>query len=182
MAVDVHSHVFNGSDLPIDGFILQSASAPRKLTEKIIGKGTKALEDFIHKHASTGANELARMKSGIESWLGREFQEELVGLLMANIPLLSRSQYADKVKRLAAIVLGDRRHAAKMLCEAYPDVKLFVPAMVDFDYRSQPATSLLDQIEVQSALSSQSTRGEIGTTKARICPFVAFNPLKEYGR
>lgn len=184
MAVDVHSHIFNGSDLPIDGFIRHIAPAPRHSTDRWLGKVTVALEGAVHGVAPSGANELAHLQqAGSRARVaGKGAIDKLAQVLSDHIPAFAETKYATLVPNVAKIVLSDRRYAAERLCGLYPDVKLFVPALVDFDYWSdvsKPITPLLDQIRVQAELSRLSMRGQLARSDVRFHPFVGFNPLKE---
>ncbi len=68
------------------------------------------------------------------------------------------------------------------LATTYPDVELFVPALVDFTAatRDRPATKVRDQVRIHSLVSKLSIAGKLpGAERTRIHPMVGFDPLRE---
>jgi predicted TIM-barrel fold metal-dependent hydrolase len=64
----------------------------------------------------------------------------------------------------------------------YPEVELFVPALVDFTAATddRPATKVREQVRIHSFVSKLSVAGKLpGAPKTRIHPLVGYDPLRE---
>lgn len=80
------------------------------------------------------------------------------------------------------LVTRHRYLVAAEVAATYPSVRLFVPALVDFDRtaRDEPSTPVVTQVMIHSLVSKLSVAGGIpGAREVRIHPLVAFCPYRE---
>jgi hypothetical protein len=80
------------------------------------------------------------------------------------------------------LVTKDRHLIASDLATTYPDVALFVPALVDFDHTAGdgPSSPVTEQVTVHSLLAKVSVVGKIpGAPHVRFHPLAAFCPYRE---
>jgi predicted TIM-barrel fold metal-dependent hydrolase len=200
--VDIHCHVFNGSDLPVTGFVAHFipglveisrvlTSVPELIVRTVVG--------FLHKQgidrvAPTAAQELAFLNSAnkanrpiapvIFPTKDATYQQLLdeAAKQLGAVPLLRLDRDTiDRVIQLLFLVTHERARIAATMTTTYKEVDLFTPLLVDYDAwtKDKPATPLVDQIDVHGAVSRASTRGLVGRANARIHPFVAFDPMRE---
>src|SRR5450432_3418242 len=200
--VDIHCHVFNGSDLPVTGFVAHFipglveisrvlTSVPELIVRTVVG--------FLHKQgidrvAPTAAEELAFLADATKAnkAIGpvvfpsqdtryQQLLDEAAKQLGA-VPLLRLDRDTiDRVIQLLFLVTHERARIAATMTTIYKEVDFFTPLLVDYDAwtKDKPATPLVDQIDVHGAVSRASTRGLVGRANARIHPFVAFDPMRE---
>lgn len=252
IVVDVHSHVFNAEDLPIDGFIRKKLSPAVSLLAAAV---TKPL-DFLTQWAAEGISEkedLLRLLNpapfeatqGLPSvepqWISdAELLQDLVadwerrglavpppspfesttaasvddalaaalasappaeayelqlwieewdasvqpaGPFEAWNPVAFVSKVREAVTRFSGalrLVCRRRLEIAGSLAEVYPEVSLFVPALVDFSITSndKPKTDIRQQITIHSLVAKLSIAGGL-PNGARVFPFVGFDPYRE---
>jgi len=187
---DVHCHVFNGSDLPIEGFLSQIALVPQQLTHGL----TSRLHDAIDRLAPSGSDELAviaaleragsRVQAPSDPSLPAEvapLREELSLALKAALPGVDVEALLARVARVLGTAVRPRHLVAAELVGRFESVDLFVPLLVDYDYWTQgfPETHLAEQLRVHSRISALSLRGLLVRERARLHPFAPFNPLRE---
>jgi predicted TIM-barrel fold metal-dependent hydrolase len=185
--VDAHSHTFNGSDLPIQGFVSHVAPVPRSWSEGMAGR----FHTLVDSLATSGEAELAQLDA-LRAKPGplplpklTPLPEELEQLALDFAAKLELGAAGDKAERLAqlfALIVRPRHEIAQAMAADYPQVDLFTPALVDYAYWSSDATKtpLHDQIRVQAVLAELSREGRLGAAgRPRLHPFAPFNPLRE---
>jgi len=192
-AVDVHCHVFNGSDLPIKAFLTQIAPFPNGWTEELAGKFHAA----ISARAPSGAEELQQIEVILETAkriaspsppsippeikaLGQELHAGIVRAFGE-----SRVHSLERFINTAAMITRPRYQLAAQLVATYPTVGLFVPLLVDYDYFSEhegdvAETPLASQLRVHAKLCELSMRELLVRKTARLHSFAPFNPMREY--
>jgi predicted TIM-barrel fold metal-dependent hydrolase len=80
------------------------------------------------------------------------------------------------------LITRHRHMVMSELASTYSDVRLFIPALVDFDHttRDKPATPVREQVAIHSLVSKLSAVGGIPLApEVRVHPFVAFCPYRE---
>jgi predicted TIM-barrel fold metal-dependent hydrolase len=190
LRADAHCHVFNGSDLPIEGFLSQIAMLPQQVTRPLTSRLHRAVDAL----APSGRDELAklaeleragtRVEAPSDPTLPAELatlKDELVQALRPALPNIDFEALVARVTRVLATVVRPRHLVAAELIGRFESLELFVPLMVDYDYWTEgsPETHLTDQLLVQSRLSALSLRGLLVRERARLHPFAPFNPLRE---
>jgi len=194
---DVHCHVFNARDLPIDGFLRRRsplpdqvdagltrwfhrrlvANAPNDEKEKILAilAGRRQVSDDPRHRPLQLAEFLAdvdlpgAVKAIIAAWLDDGSEKKVLHRLLDTAALASSYRFA----------------VADELVHTYREVELFTPSLVDYEgwtmdggpTQIPTATTADEQIELHSLVSLLSMRGLLRSRNARIHPFVAFNPL-----
>ena len=205
---DVHCHTFNANDLPIDGFvrglahgIVQSQGLPgpaAQYTDYLIGPLARLVRAIAVTPTPSDACEIEKLRSALRgekvSWnLRREetAQELLEGFLRIPKlgPLKSHREELKPYFETVAIMSGYRVEVAGMLAADYPQVQLFTPALVDYEYWTdchrrfavqERRTGLADSIILHSMISQLSMCGGIPhAPHARFHGFVPFNPLRQ---
>jgi predicted TIM-barrel fold metal-dependent hydrolase len=89
---------------------------------------------------------------------------------------------ARRFRDALRLITQPRYLVMSALARTYSEVRLFVPALVDFDRtaRDEPSTPVGEQIALHSLVSKLSVVGGIpGAPEARVHPFVAFCPYRE---
>lgn len=185
--VDIHSHIFNASDLNVSGFVSHILPVPPKLTTWF----TDLLAAELHKRSDSAAQELAALEAIIADKSKKIAPasekikpgklEEIAVKLTSNALLLQSSALVGDALATLLLVIQPRRQIAARMSAQYAAIDLFTPAMVDYTYWSAdaPKSPLADQLKVQSALSKASSLGRIGDGHVRVHPIAPFNPLRE---
>lgn len=184
--IDVHNHVFNASDLPLEGFITHIAPVPRVITRKL----AHALHAALNGLTPSGKEELLAIEAlaagPIAAPAPRALPSEVVALAKGVVPRipLVLEDVEELTRRLLETLQTISRHRYQMvakLVETYPSVGLFTPALVDYAYWSTDSaeTPLIDQLLVHEAVAQLSMRGRFKRPEARVHPFAPFNPLRE---
>lgn len=195
--VDIHCHVFNGSDLPVAAFLSHVAPAPKAWTREAAGR----FHALIDARAPSGAEELSALaeleKAGgvltyDEEMLDHAAADGAATALLAGGALQSGVIDVGHVAAVARLVSHPRHQVAAKLVNTYPTVDLFTPLLVDYAYfagddcveragvdNACQETPLHEQLTVHSAISVLSMKGLIGRETARLHPFAPFNPLRE---
>lgn len=260
--VDVHSHIFNAEDLPIDGFLKRLSPAPALLTGVLsvpldrlsswaapgsgegshlvnrlcaavglesVGEGVVAetdlelisdeeldrrlvelwpladpavpsglegpmdVEEVLAERISAAPPEhVEELEYWLREWGDPELDEVLaqeasgqegIGDVLARAAALRRAvkRFIDALR----LITKHRYRIASELAQTYPDVSLFVPALVDFSHatRDDPATSIPEQISIHSQVSKLSVVGGIPyAADVRIHPLVGFSPEREIAK
>jgi predicted TIM-barrel fold metal-dependent hydrolase len=140
-------------------------------------------------NASTATEDRAELDEWLQAWGDAELDlalaEEVPGLegpvnWYRRIKAAKRAvqRFVDALR----LVTKDRHLIAADLATTYPEVALFVPALVDFEYTASdsPSSPVTEQITVHSLLSKVSVVGKIpGAPTVRIHSFVGFCPHRE---
>ena len=142
----------------VEGILSPEAEADRdELEAWVLAQGDPALEEELAQEALEGTpNWLVRIRAAKEAarrWL--------------------------YVLRLAT---KDRHLVAAEIASTYPEVALFVPALVDFEYtaRDEPSSPIHRQILAHSLVSKVSIQGKIpDAPDVRIHPIVGYCPYRE---
>lgn len=139
--------------------------------------------------ATTGLTpvEQAELDAWFQEWGGSEVELVVDGEdagLSLPVFLNPRKVTAAVRRFIAALQLITRyRHLiASKIATTYPEVRLYVPALVDFTAATndRPATMVRDQIAVHSLVAKLSAAGKLpGAKDTRIHPLVGFDPLYE---
>jgi predicted TIM-barrel fold metal-dependent hydrolase len=196
--VDAHCHVFNGSDLPIAGFLSHVAPIPHAWSRQ----ATQALHRAINAHAPSGADELVALQKLLADGTSVAAPQaspahaevtQAAGVVAAELEKRFGTDLtpAGNVAAVALQISRPRHEVAATLVSTYSSIDLFTPLLVDYAYFdgdscNGPAsgtacqeTPLKDQLAVHSALSVLSMRGLLVRPEARLHPFAPFNPLRE---
>ena len=99
-------------------------------------------------------------------------------LQRANRLRLAAKRFVDTLQ----LVAQHRFRIASAIAAAYPEVHLFVPALVDFSHqaRDTPSTTVQEQVAIHSLVSKLSVIGKIpNASHVRIHPMVGFCPYRE---
>jgi predicted TIM-barrel fold metal-dependent hydrolase len=199
LVVDVHTHNFNASDLPVSGFTAhfmpfladfsrEISDLPEKLYRRVADEVTSA----INRVAPTAKEELAALPES-NDWptavADAHAADELAGKIADAtawlVDLVGLKVDVQVVVRRAAQVVNLIAHSraaiTATMAATYPGVALFVPMLVDYDgWAGDKARSPLpDQIAVHGALARRSIVRPV--SGARLHPFVAFDPLRSDG-
>jgi predicted TIM-barrel fold metal-dependent hydrolase len=205
--VDIHCHMFNGSDLPITGFLAhvipglsdisrELTSIPEMIVRRIVGvvhqklinRVTPGLADEQAYLTSLGAGAAKPVVWLEDPAVAAQYRDavQLLANEIAAIPLLHldatvTSALLDRVIRVVYLAGHERARIAATMATVYPEVQLYTPLLVDYDAWSsdKPATPLCDQIDAHGAVARASMHDQIGRPGARFHPFVAFDPLRE---
>lgn len=195
--VDIHCHVFNGSDLPISAFMSHVAPVPKAWTRD----AAAAFHAFVNERAPSGSEELAELARLTRSSSRLIYDQTLVApaaadgiarILLDDSSIQAGLIGVGHVASVAQLVCHPRYQVAAKLVETYPTVDLFTPLLVDYAYfagadcseqsnlsNSCQETPLHDQLTVHSAISVLSMHGRLGRDTARLHPFAPYNPLRE---
>ena len=181
--VDVHCHVFNGSDLNVSGFISHILPLPTKLTDAP-ARRFHALIDGI---TPSGADELVALAQldGVvrkpEPSAAPAQVQELANAVGGLLDWKDEHGSAERIVETLHLITRRRSQIAATLVDTYSQVDLFTPAMVDYTHWSNdaPETPLSDQLKVQALISQLAAHGRIGRPEARIHPIAPYNPLRE---
>lgn len=178
------------SDAEVDRLLLDAfrgAADPLRLEAAATFEDALALE-----LESVPLHEVYELEAWLREWGDPDLEAELVdgsaeeGLFDAVTWAYTRGKSLRRAvgRYVSALRLITRhRHlVAADLAQTYPEVTLFVPALVDFTYtaRDRPATPVPEQIAIHSLVSKLSVVGGIpGAEHVRIHPFVGFCPYRE---
>ncbi|MGB8860895.1 MAG: hypothetical protein WCC60_16665, partial [Ilumatobacteraceae bacterium] len=91
-------------------------------------------------------------------------------------------QAAQRFVETLRLVAQHRYRIAGIMATTYPEVSLFVPALVDFSHtaRDTPSTTVQDQVAIHSLVSKLAAAGKIpNASHVRIHPMVGFCPYRE---
>jgi predicted TIM-barrel fold metal-dependent hydrolase len=193
MIVDVHCHAFNALDIPIDGFIrsLAQGMGVPAIFDGALAEITrpfhKALVNATPKDGA-GAISCAVALPAASAALQTALDALGTWLTKINQPGLAKVEETLKnlLKTLQTVAQPREVVAARLSC-TYPEVDLFTPALVDFDFWTDrfkqgevvpTKTSPIDQITAHAEVSRKSMHGQIGETRAAFHPYAAFNPWR----
>jgi predicted TIM-barrel fold metal-dependent hydrolase len=184
--IDVHSHVFRASDIPIGGFIAGHKDLPRWAGELV-----ELAVEFIEAEEST-ASPAALVSPGAE--LGDP--DVLLGRVRARHPGLAARMDAPTTgiapsggasaaglfdglavaRRLCAwvwLTTRSRSRIASVFQRSYPELLLATPLLVDMEHwvNDQPKVDMRTQLLAQRAL--------IESSGGRLHPFMAYCPRRD---
>jgi predicted TIM-barrel fold metal-dependent hydrolase len=136
--------------------------------------------------ASATPEQLEELAAWEEEWGGSDdVVEEVPTLEGIGDSFRSAARLRRAAKRFVdalQLVARHRYRIAGELAATYPDVHLFVPALVDFTQtaRDKPSTTVQDQIAIHSLVSKLAAIGKIpNASHVRIHPLVGFCPYRE---
>jgi predicted TIM-barrel fold metal-dependent hydrolase len=188
--VDVHAHVFNGSDLPISGFLThqvpfgsQLLPVAVKLHEAVNGSCPNAAEELNESLSLFG------LDRPVQPVVSAKVTEAVRAILKktegwASWNWLSGRDVRGTTERIAdmfAFITRPRYQIAASCAQIYRTVDLFTPSLIDYDHWSsdEPETPFEQQVAVHERVAKLSIRGKIGRAKARFHPFTSFDPMRE---
>jgi predicted TIM-barrel fold metal-dependent hydrolase len=121
----------------------------------------------------------------IDEWLGGapEPEEGLEGIFdEIRERAAALRDMARRFRDALQLITQPRHRVVARLAATYPEVRLFVPTLVDFDLtaRDRPSTPVHEQVSLHSLVAKLSVVGGIpGRDDVRVHPFVAFCPYRE---
>ncbi len=181
---DAHCHSFNALDLPIDGFLRSLAH----------GEGVPGFADRTVRRATTPLHaKLVEAACAAESGTSQPVATALISAVSHVLKTKGVELGADGVARLSRVAASSRRSVLAELAKSFPEVSLFMPALVDYAFweqrgRRRPvyptATTLPDQVAIHGALYAEANRGQLDAQTGRANAFsvhgyVPFNPLRQ---
>ena len=160
--IDVHAHIFNAMDIPVDGY-LQSRRSERK------GSTIEYFVNFfpgpqIYTYLAERMRERCvtrKLGVGETGWIYRQLLK-LFGMATK-----------EKLKDWEESLTKDVETIASDLVHTWEDIDLYVPLMIDYEYWFK--NTLDNKLEDQIKLVRQIVRAHQG----RIHPFVPFDPARE---
>lgn len=190
--IDAHCHIFNASDLAIEGFIKHSvlhASGDHPLDAAIAALDFQlqsAAPSFDQENALLDAvldgdpvpEEFDRTGPSLE-----DFDNFLGHLAKSRPEIIRRADKQDvphfgegilfNALRWAWILTRHRLHIMQLMFNTFPEVQLFVPAIVDMDLwlSDRADTSIPNQITLYEKL--------IRISQGRIMPLAPFDPWRQ---
>ena len=206
--VDIHCHMFNATDIPINGFVRHVAlhdglmSAPlAALAVKLVSGAPGYVGDKARLGGVVGGLERASAASAdIETTFGAEvaaavgeLSDDERGLIATQLPSSASPIGAEGAEAFSPDVLVRFVRWAKLFCQSRLDlatlydrffsgaVVLAVPLLVDLSsgLADNAQTTLAQQIELFELLSRASMMGLIPDAgQLRIHPFAGFDPKR----
>ncbi len=160
--VDVHCHLFNAEDIPLQGFVkkaLQSNPLGLILFEFMADNLVSGTPDFVEENEEL--NQL--LDTG-----GLNCSTVPPIPFTLGVPILAVIEWLNLLKQ-------SRFEIACELVNTYPTVDLFTPAILDYDHwlpdNEKADTTIAEQIILYEKI--------VRLFEGKIHPLVAFNPLKE---
>ena len=189
--VDVHAHVFNGSDLPIGGFLEHQVPFIGERLRPV----TARLHQAVHGSSPNAAEELTASRAlfdadkPVEPVVSTKIKDAVRAIMKetegwAVWDWLSGRDVAGTADRIAdmfAFITRPRYQIAASCARIYGTVDLFTPSLIDYDHWSEdePETPFEQQIGVHERVAKLSIRGKIARADARFHPLTSFDPLRE---
>ena len=177
------------SDDELDALLVEQWPAGQAAPETGL-EGVVTTEDEIVTRLETASpDQLRDLESWLADWGDPEF-DAVIEAERSNLEGLTdwiaRARAVRRaVQRYVAalrLVTRHRYRIAADLATTYPDVALFVPALVDFSSttRDTPSTRVQEQISLHSLVAKVSVAGRIpGAPDTRFHPMVGFCPYRE---
>jgi predicted TIM-barrel fold metal-dependent hydrolase len=160
--VDVHCHLFNAEDIPLQGFVkkaLENYPLGLILFEFMADNLISETPDFVEENEEL--NQL--LGTG-----GLDCSSVLPIPFTLGVPILPVTEWLNLLKQ-------SRFEIACELVNTYPTVNLFTPAILDYDHwlpdNEKARTTIAEQIILYEKI--------VRLFGGKIHPLVAFNPLKE---
>ena len=187
--VDVHAHVFNGSDLPISGFLEHLVPFIGARLDPVAAR----LHQAVNENSPNATEELADSLSlfaaaqPVEPVVSTKIQEAVREILKQTegwwdwLSGRDVAGTADRIAAMFAFITRPRFQVAASCARIYETVDLFTPSLIDYDHWSAdaPETPFEQQIAVHERVAKLSIRGKIGRADARFHPLASFDPLRE---
>jgi len=146
-------------------------------------------DDLARRIELASWDQLRDLEAWLVEWGDPEFDEVVAAERSAQEGLTDWVARANTVRKAARryvqalrLISRHRYLIAADLAGTYPEVSLFVPALVDFSHTTHddPATSIPRQIAVHSLVSKLSVAAKIpGAPDVRFHPMVGFCPYRE---
>ena len=205
MIVDVHCHMFNADDLPVEGFVRHV----EKL-DWIVGRGlARILDRYVQEWAPDASRDLARLEAlldGAEIAVDSSIPdlaeiEARIDAVLAADPELAAEVQQDLATSdgldIEAIGLSDIRRAVRWAAlfalsrvdlpgryaeRTGKDVDLAVPMLVDLDegVDDSAISTPAEQLSLFDHLSRVSMLDRLpGVSGLALHPFIAFDPLRQ---
>jgi predicted TIM-barrel fold metal-dependent hydrolase len=197
LVIDVHTHILNAWDIPLVPFLKKNKpvlSPIASLVGKIVRTGAPKSRGGDPHDEEFGSCLLDLRESSLPRATCTEEQaEKLFAQLLQDDSDLSEMVLAERsrgggeervnwatqgprVIRFVSAFHRSRTHQARTLLTLYPDVHLFVPAMVDMDGWPGADAKMLS---VEERLDALGTVMDVlnGAYPGVIHPYVSFNPL-----
>lgn len=190
LVIDVHTHVFNAWDLPLVPFmkkhnVLLGAVAPflvkhlRRQAPRY--RGAPAEPCLVDRRDSPGPETSCSEAEAAELFhelLDQEPElEEMVSQERTRgAGFVDLLEAGPRLVRFVTAFYDSRVHQARTLVSLYPEVDLFVPAMVDMDGWPGEDTKLLPLADRLAAIGEVMTELN-GDYPGILHPYIAFNPL-----
>lgn len=147
--------------------------------------GADVDETIAQALATATPEQLAELAAWEEEW-GATPDVVPEGVIDAIGGLINRAkrlrEAAERFIETLKLVAQHRYRIAGDMAGAYPEVHLFVPALVDFSHtaRDTPSTSVQEQVAIHSLVSKLAVVGKIpNASHVRIHPMVGFCPYRE---
>ncbi len=158
--IDVHAHVFNATDIPLEGYF-RSRRSDSRFVDQVLSFFGPLLYPYL----------ADRMRERcITRMLNQKEMGFLYGATLRLAAVLQREQCRQWEETLSKSV----ELIARELVDTYPDVDLFVPLMIDYEYwfKNTQDNPIKEQIDL---VHEEVVRRHQG----RIHPFVPFDPARE---
>jgi len=183
LTIDVHSHVFNASDLPVSGFLrAQAPGLPKvvfEIVEKLLYSVTPRFREFrdseeieVLSDEETDAilDELLEQYPELAGELGREQQDaQERGMVRGPAKLMSQIRGAI---RWVHLLTQSRQRIADILLRTYEEVDLTTPLMMDIDKWVD------DEARTDPPARVSKLEELIRIFGGKLHPFVSFDPRR----
>lgn len=148
--------------------------------------GEVDVDEVIARALATATPEqLEELAAWEEEWgaTGEVVQEGVIDAIGGLIQRAKRlREAAERFVETLRLVAQHRHRIAGTIATTYPEVHLFVPALVDFSHtaRDNPSTTVQDQVAIHSLVSKLAAVGKVpNASHVRIHPMVGFCPYRE---
>ncbi len=160
--IDVHTHIFNAMDIPVDGYLQSRRSERRGFTIEYLINFFPGPQIYAYL-----AN---RMR---ERCITRKLDAGEMGWIYRQLLRLFGWATKEKMKDWEESLTKDVETIAKDLVKTWEDIDLYVPLMIDYEYWFKNTTD--NKLEDQIKLICQIVLAHQG----KIHPFVPFDPARE---
>lgn len=164
LIIDVHAHVFNAMDIPLEGYLRSRRSEKRRLLD------FEYLAAFIPgPHLFTYIAERMRERC-ITRELGLEEKGCIYSFLLWLFGKVKKEQLSDWEESLSK----DVKRIASDLLNTWEDIDLYVPLVIDYEYwfKNTIDNNIKDQIDYIH-------KEVILPHKGKIHPFAPYDPARE---
>jgi predicted TIM-barrel fold metal-dependent hydrolase len=161
--IDVHAHIFNAMDIPIEGYLRsRSSESPKILNFEYLTSFIPGPQLFTYLADRMRERCIARkLGLGKIGWI--------YGFLLWLFGLVKMEKLTDWERSLSS----DVRTIASELVGTWEDIDLYVPLMIDYEYwfKNTIDNDIKNQIDLVSQI--------VLDFKGRIHPFAPFDPARE---
>ena len=163
--IDVHTHIFSALDIPLEGYLL-SRSSERQLGSFVDGLLSVFPMPQLFGYVAKRARERCVTRRLEEDQKRKKFYTFVLWLYGT----LAGQRFLDWEDSLSSCAEVN----ANLMVETWPEVDLFVPLMIDYEYWFDNSIDnrLGDQIETVF-------KKVVLSHKGKIHPFVPFDPARE---